>query len=193
LNGNINGRHAAKAGSPLRSQNLGCPVADADTGDFGCRDCGCARKEHWDSARGAYATHKSLRVDKLRVLLLDDVLTTGATLDSCARALKPAGAGIDGGASRARLVAHGSPAAAAARIGFKPEKPTGCDEHPGKLGKPVERRKGGANGNATQAWLTAAARNRAGRSRGGFCRPGKTGCEPSFRDAGARAGVERDL
>jgi ComF family protein len=39
------------------------------------------RKEHWDSVRGAYATRKGLRVDKLRVLLLDDVLTTGATLD----------------------------------------------------------------------------------------------------------------
>src|SRR6202041_344133 len=45
------------------------------------------------------------------------------------------GAGIDGGASRARLVAHGSPAAAAERIGFKPEKPTGCGEHPEKLGE----------------------------------------------------------
>ena len=51
-----------------------------------------SRKEHWESVRGAYATRKGLRVDKLRVLLLDDVLTTGATLDSCARALKQAGA-----------------------------------------------------------------------------------------------------
>jgi ComF family protein len=92
------------------------------------------RKEHWDSVRGAYATRKGLRVDKLRVLLLDNVLTTGATLDSCARARKAGGrgvgAGIDGGASRARLVAHGSLAAAAARYRTKPEKPTGCDEHP---------------------------------------------------------------
>jgi ComF family protein len=51
-----------------------------------------SRKERWDSVRGAYATRKGLRVDKLRVLLLDDVLMTGATLDSCARALKQAGA-----------------------------------------------------------------------------------------------------
>jgi ComF family protein len=93
-----------------------------------------SRNEHWDSLRGAYATGKGLRVDKLRVLLLDDVLTTGASLDSCARALKRAGRGggdgIDGGASRARLVAHGSAAADAARNRSKQEKPTGCDEHP---------------------------------------------------------------
>ena len=61
-------------------------------------------KEHWDSVRGAYATRKGLRVDKLRVLLLDDVLTTGATLDSCARALKQAGAAAVMGLTVARVV-----------------------------------------------------------------------------------------
>jgi predicted amidophosphoribosyltransferase len=50
-----------------------------------------SRKDHRDSARGAYATREGLRVDKLRVLLVDDVVTTGATLDWCARALKSAG------------------------------------------------------------------------------------------------------
>jgi ComF family protein len=63
-----------------------------------------ARKEHWESVRGAYATRKGLRVDKFRVLLLDDVLTTGATLDSCARALKQAGAAAVLGLSVARVV-----------------------------------------------------------------------------------------
>jgi competence protein ComFC len=67
-----------------------------------------SRKEHWDSVRGAYATRKGLRVDKLRVLLIDDVLTTGATLDSCARALKDAGAASVLGLTVARVVSDWS-------------------------------------------------------------------------------------
>ena len=63
-----------------------------------------SRKEHWDSVRGAYATREGLRVDKLRVLLVDDVMTTGATLDSCARALKKAGAAAVLGLTVARVV-----------------------------------------------------------------------------------------
>ncbi|HTV58692.1 MAG TPA: ComF family protein [Verrucomicrobiae bacterium] len=50
------------------------------------------RAERWKSVRGAYATREGIRVDKLRVLLVDDVMTTGATLEACARALKNAGA-----------------------------------------------------------------------------------------------------
>jgi ComF family protein len=53
-----------------------------------------SRTEHWKSVRGAYATHEGRQVDNLRVLLVDDVLTTGATLDACARALKKAGASV---------------------------------------------------------------------------------------------------
>ena len=50
------------------------------------------RRERWETVRGAYAMHQDAQVDKVRVLLVDDVFTTGATLDACSRALRGAGA-----------------------------------------------------------------------------------------------------
>ena len=49
-------------------------------------------RERWEAVRGAFATRAGSQVDKKRVLLVDDVMTTGATLDACAKALRDAGA-----------------------------------------------------------------------------------------------------
>jgi len=51
-----------------------------------------ASNERWEAVRGAFATRPGSQVDKRRVLLVDDVMTTGATLDACAKALREAGA-----------------------------------------------------------------------------------------------------
>jgi competence protein ComFC len=90
-----------------------------------------SRSEHWKSVRGAYATREGRQVDNLRVLLVDDVLTTGATLDACARALKRAGAAAVLGLTVARVrswaVAPG--AAIEAKAPRSQSKPDSSAEH----------------------------------------------------------------
>ena len=69
-----------------------------------------SRKEHWESVKDAYEARKGSRVAGLRVLLVDDVMTTGATLDACARALLAAGAASVVGLTVARVVLGLGPA-----------------------------------------------------------------------------------
>jgi ComF family protein len=54
---------------------------------------GFDRKERMRNLRGAFALRKNADVSGIRILLVDDVLTTGSTLDACARVLLAAGAG----------------------------------------------------------------------------------------------------
>ena len=50
------------------------------------------RAERMENLRNAFRLRKNRDVRDLRVLLIDDVLTTGSTLSECARVLKAAGA-----------------------------------------------------------------------------------------------------
>jgi len=69
-------------------------------------------EERWESVRGAFATRPGSQVDNQRVLLVDDVLTTGATLDACSRALREAGAKSVVGLTVARAVRNPVPSSA---------------------------------------------------------------------------------
>lgn len=74
-----------------------------------------SRSQRSDFVRGAYATRERLRVDNLRVLLVDDVFTTDTTLDACSRALGKAGAAEVKGVTVGRVVPEWSPMSSAAR------------------------------------------------------------------------------
>jgi ComF family protein len=50
------------------------------------------RAERMENLRDAFRLRKNADVQGCRVLLIDDVLTTGSTLSECARVLKAAGA-----------------------------------------------------------------------------------------------------
>ena len=60
------------------------------------------RAERMKNLHGAFRLRKNMDVRELRVLLIDDVLTTGSTLSECARVLKKAGASFVHAATAAR-------------------------------------------------------------------------------------------
>jgi len=50
------------------------------------------RSERMENLRGAFRLRQGCDVQDFRILLVDDVLTTGSTLSECASVLKKAGA-----------------------------------------------------------------------------------------------------
>ncbi len=61
-----------------------------------------SRRQRWTQVQGAYRARRDMQGQ--RVLLIDDVCTTGATLNACAAALKAAGAAEVWGLTAAREV-----------------------------------------------------------------------------------------
>ena len=51
------------------------------------------KQQRSDNMRGAFAVRKGVKLDGEKIILVDDVFTTGATTSACAQALKAAGAG----------------------------------------------------------------------------------------------------
>jgi competence protein ComFC len=87
-------RLAEKSGVPLvsaleRVQDRGSQV-------------GRPAAERWLAVEGAFACVDTLAVRNMNVVVFDDVITTGATISSCARALADAGAAEVRGLSMAR-------------------------------------------------------------------------------------------
>lgn len=56
------------------------------------KQVGLSGRRRWENVRGAFAASNPAVVKGKTILLVDDVMTTGATLSECARVLKRAGA-----------------------------------------------------------------------------------------------------
>ena len=83
----------------------------SEAGAAGSREHLLRTEERSERVRGAFVMRGGARVDNLRVLLLDDVMTTGVTFEACARAWRKAGAQAVVGLIVARAVRHAIPVA----------------------------------------------------------------------------------
>jgi predicted amidophosphoribosyltransferase len=51
------------------------------------------RRQRATNMHGAFAMRKAIKLNGQKIILVDDVFTTGATTNACARVLRRAGAG----------------------------------------------------------------------------------------------------
>jgi len=83
--GRLGGHLAAALGVPLNTKVL-------QRVSFTITQTALSRKERAANMRGVFAVPKGVRLDDRRIVLVDDVLTTGATTNACAKVLRAAGA-----------------------------------------------------------------------------------------------------
>ena len=96
------GQVAKQLGVPLLANTL---IRLRDTAS----QAGMNRAERLDNLRNAFAVRKETRIKNRRVLLVDDIITTSATIRAAASVLTRAGAECVAVAALARTPESGSP------------------------------------------------------------------------------------
>lgn len=95
--------HAAEALAEGTAARLGLAcVRLLRRARLGLRQVGLSPTRRWENVRGAFAIRPGVRLNGARLLLIDDVRTTGATIEECAKVLRAAGAAEVYGAVVAR-------------------------------------------------------------------------------------------
>ena len=78
----------------MLTQKIGGPVfAALERTRYTTTQTAFDRIDRMENLHNAFRLRKKVSVRELRVLLVDDILTTGSTLSECARVLREAGAG----------------------------------------------------------------------------------------------------
>jgi len=85
--------HAAEALAETVGRQTGLPcISLLRRVKAGRHQIGLSYLERKQNVQGAFAIRRGVRLHAARLLLIDDVKTTGATLNECAKVLRQAGA-----------------------------------------------------------------------------------------------------